>query len=203
VPALDRALLAAVLAGFLGTRSQTPPMYSALKQGGQPLYKLARAGISVPRAARTIELTRLDLLAVAKDSLEIEALCSKGTYVRVLAEEIAQALGTCGHVSALRRLWVEPFVEAPMQTLESLAQARARDEWPPLMPIDAPLGHLPQVSLSGLDEERIVKGQRIFVGPGNACERVRLYGAGGNFLGLGAQDGAGGLEPRRLMRTGG
>ena len=67
--------------------------------------------------------------------------------------------------------------------------------------MDAPLGHLPQVTLSALDEERILKGQRIFVGPADACERVRLYGPHGNFLGLGAQDGAGGLEPRRLMKS--
>jgi tRNA pseudouridine55 synthase len=106
VPALTRAGVEPVLAGFLGPRTQVPPMYSALKQGGAPLYRLARAGLSVERAARSIELHELVVLALGARSLELETRCSKGTYVRVLAEEIAGALGTVGHVSALRRLSV-------------------------------------------------------------------------------------------------
>ena len=136
VPPLTAAGLGAVLEGFRGTGTQVPPMYSALKQGGQPLYKLARAGISVPRAPRTIELAHLELLGFSAARLEVEVLCSKGTYVRVLAEDIAAALGTVAHVTALRRLWVEPFAEEPMHTLESLQGLRARGDWPPLMPPD-------------------------------------------------------------------
>ncbi len=117
VPALSAETVRAALRGFEGTGTQVPPMYSALKQGGQPLYKLARAGISVPRAARTIELSSIQLLGFTAETLEIEVLCSKGTYVRVLAEDIADALGTCAHVTALRRLWVEPFAAKPMHTL--------------------------------------------------------------------------------------
>ena len=102
-------------------------MYSALKQAGQPLYRLARAGISVPRAARTIELFRVAPARPRRTSLDLEVLCSKGTYVRVLAEEIAAALGTVAHVTALRRLWVEPFAAASMQPLAQLeASACAR-----------------------------------------------------------------------------
>ena len=86
-------------------------MYSALKRDGQPLYKLARAGIEVERAARDIEIFALTRQAWSASHLELEVLCSKGTYVRTLAEDVAKALGTCGHVQALRRVYVEPFNE--------------------------------------------------------------------------------------------
>jgi tRNA pseudouridine55 synthase len=200
VPALTAAAVRAVLAGFLGPQQQVPPMYSALKQGGQPLYKLARAGISVPRVPRTIELAHLVLHGCTPDSLDIEVLCSKGTYVRVLAEDIAAALGTVAHVTALRRLWVEPFAKAPMHSLTLLEDMRARGEWPALLAPDAPLQHLPAVTLSGIDAERILMGQRVFADSA-AAPRVRLYDPSGAFLGLGATDGVGGLEPRRLMRS--
>lgn len=202
VPPLTRAGLTALLARFIGTQSQVPPMYSALKQAGQPLYKLARAGVSVPRAPRTIELSRLSLLDFAADSVEIEAVCSKGTYIRVLAEDIGAALGTCARVTALRRLWVEPFADEPMHTLATLEAIRQRGQWPALMAVDTPLRHLPSVTLDAVDAQRMLKGQRVFAGSGMAAPRVRLYDPTGLFLGLGEQDGSGGLEPRRLMRIG-
>jgi tRNA pseudouridine55 synthase len=201
VPALTAAALGAVLEGLRGTATQVPPMYSALKQGGQPLYRLARAGISVPRAPRTIELAHLQLLGFGAGHLEIEVLCSKGTYVRVLAEDIAAALGTVAHVTALRRLWVEPFAQEPMHTLESLQAIRARGEWPQLLPLDRPLQHLPAVALSSIDAERILMGQRVCAESGAAAPRVRLYDASGVFLGLAEQDDCGGLQPRRLMKA--
>jgi tRNA pseudouridine55 synthase len=201
VPQLTAAGLTAVLAGFRGTQSQVPPMYSALKQGGQPLYKLARAGISVPRAPRTIELTQLQLLGFTPDSMQIEVLCSKGTYVRVLAEDIAAALGTCAHVTALRRVWVEPFAAEPMHTLESLQTIRERGEWPQLIRPDRALQHLPAVTLASIDAARILLGQRVFAESGAAAPRVRLYDTAGVFLGLGEQDDSGGLQPRRLMKA--
>src|SRR5256885_7598056 len=112
VPPLERAALEALLTRFRGPQTQTPPMYSAVKRAGQPLYKLARAGVTVAPAARAIELFELTLLVLGPATLELEALCSKGTYIRVLAEDLAGALGTCGHVTALRRadgeaLWEE------------------------------------------------------------------------------------------------
>jgi tRNA pseudouridine55 synthase len=200
VPALSAAAVAAVLSEFHGTRQQVPPMYSAIKQGGQPLYRLARAGLSVSRAARPIELSRLSLCACAADHLELEVVCSKGTYVRVLAEDIAAALGTLAHVTALRRLWVEPFADAPMHALASLEEICARGQWPALLAPDAPLQHLPALTLSAIDAQRILMGQRVFADCA-AAPRVRLYAPSGAFLGLGETDGAGGLEPRRLMRA--
>jgi tRNA pseudouridine55 synthase len=209
VPALTRAGVEAVLEGFLGTRMQVPPMYSALKQGGQPLYRLARAGRTVDRAPRAIELYELVALALETDSLALETRCSKGTYVRVLAEEIAAALGTVGHVSALRRLEVEPFGAEPMQTLESLERTCATGGTVPLLPADYPLRHLPAVHLTAADAARLRMGQVVPAddAPEGApaddapegAPRLRLYDDAGRFLGIGVAAGAGAVRPRRLL----
>lgn len=114
VPDLDGPRIDAALQSFLGSQSQVPPMYSAIKRGGQPLYKLARAGVEVEREPRHIEIFSLPRIRFDGSSLELEALCSKGTYIRTLSEDIARKLGTCGHVTALRRLFVEPFEGEPV-----------------------------------------------------------------------------------------
>jgi tRNA pseudouridine55 synthase len=174
-------------------------MYSALKRAGQPLYKLARAGVTVARAARDIELFELALLALGPASLELEALCSKGTYIRVLAEDLAGALGTCGHVTALRRLYVEPFESEPMHTLESLAETCARGAWPRLLASDWPLGHLTAVRLVRSEAQRLLSGQSVMAEVAGAPAAVRLYDETGTFLGLGEADGHGAVRPRRLL----
>ena len=223
VPALDRSLLEARLQGFVGSQDQVPPMYSAIKRGGQPLYKLARAGLEVEREPRRIEIFQLaavapaargqqpDAGAVQPDAstqqapqpnagtLELEALCSKGTYIRTLAEDIARALGTCGHVTALRRLYVEPFQDEPMQTLDTVAAAATPDPVGALriLPADWPLGHLPAVPLDALATTRILHGQT--VDGGRVPGTVRLYDNAGRFLGIGEADGRGAVRPRRLF----
>lgn len=202
VPALTRAGVEAVLEGFLGTQTQVPPMYSALKRDGTPLYALARAGVTVQRTPRTIELKELRLLAIEPTTLEIEARCSKGTYIRVLAEDIAARLGTLGFVSALRRLSVEPFGEDPMVTLDSLEAQCAHGGGVSLIPIDRPLAHLPSVTLDGERAARVLRGQAVAASPlppGQVAGRVRLYGDAGRFLGLGMTDGTGLVRPRRLV----
>lgn len=220
VPALDRALLEARLQGFLGSQDQVPPMYSAIKRDGQPLYKLARSGVEVEREPRRIEIFELVPVRLAADTselaasvpmlpastpelaattLELEALCSKGTYIRTLAEDIARALGTCGHVTALRRVFVEPFQDEPMQTLERVAEAATLEQVEALriLPADWPLAHLPAVPLDAPATARILHGQTVDGGivPGT----VRLYDAAGRFLGIGEADGRGAVRPRRLF----
>lgn len=202
VPALERAGVEAVLVRFQGSQQQVPPMYSAIKQGGQPLYRLARAGVTVERAARDVELFALTLTAVSPAALDLEVLCSKGTYVRVLAEDIAVALGTCGHVTQLRRLYVEPFASEPMHTLESLTEARSAGG-PALLPADRAVLHLPAVTLSAVSAERLRHGQRVAAEVPPYSTRVRLYELSGEFLGLGTADGAGGVQPRRLLKGSG
>jgi tRNA pseudouridine55 synthase len=194
VPTLDRPYLEARLSKFVGPQDQVPPMYSAIKRDGQPLYKLARSGIEVERAPRRIEIFQLTLVEVDGASVKLETLCSKGTYIRTLSEDIARALGTCGHVTALRRVYVEPFEHESMETLESVAAA---PEGLKILPPDRPLAHLPAVSLEGADAVRLQHGQA--VAGGIVAGTVRLYGGGGEFLGLGEADGQGTVRPRRLF----
>jgi tRNA pseudouridine55 synthase len=202
VPDFDEAQLDRVLLQFHGNQTQIPPMYSALKRDGQPLYKLARAGIEVERAARDIEIFALTRQAWSVSQLELEVLCSKGTYVRTLAEDIAKALGTCGHVRALRRVYVEPFNEAPMDTLESIASALEAGSLPRILPADAPLQHMVAVRLDSRATEKMLHGQPVTAGDCGTAGRVRLYDAEGAFIGIGESDGAGSVRPRRLFNGG-
>jgi tRNA pseudouridine55 synthase len=205
VPPLRPSEIEAVLAAFTGTLNQVPPMYSALKRDGQPLYRLARAGVTVERAARVIEVSELRLLAHGAAALELEVLCSKGTYVRVLAEDVAAALGTLGHCTALRRLYVEPFQGEVMHGLEGLEAASRVGNLPALLPADWPLAALPAVRLTAPEASRLLHGQRIERLAGEArlpCAhgaRVRLYDDGGRFLGIGEASGPGAVRPRRLL----
>jgi tRNA pseudouridine55 synthase len=191
--------LEGVLGGFLGAGRQVPPMYSALKRDGRPLYALARAGVTVEREARAIEIFELAPVSLTREAVELEVLCSKGTYVRTLAEDIARALGTCGYVTALHRCWVEPFEEEPMQTLEAVTRACAADTGPRLLPADRPLAHLPAAALEGWQAERIGHGQEVVLVRTPPAGRVRLYDAQRRFLGIGESDGRGKIRPRRLF----
>jgi tRNA pseudouridine55 synthase len=198
VPEFDGEGLQAVLLRFRGRMAQIPPMYSALKRDGQPLYKLARAGVEVDRPARDIEIFALSGRATSRSHLDLEVLCSKGTYVRTLAEDIAKALGTCGHVQALRRVYVEPFDEAPMETLESIAAAVEAGGLPTILPPDAPLQHMAAVRLDSEASKKVQHGQAVTAGHVSAG-RVRLYDAAGAFIGIGEADGAGSVRPKRLF----
>lgn len=186
------------LRGFHGPGRQIPPMYSALKRDGQPLYRLARAGVTVERAPREIEIFELAPVSQTEESVELDVLCSKGTYVRTLAEDIARALGTCGHVTALRRSWVEPFEQERMQTLEAVTLACEQGSLE-LLPVDRPLEHLPAVALEASQADRIGHGQEVALGRSPPPGKVRLYDPGKRFLGLGESDGRGKVRPRRLF----
>lgn len=186
------------LAAFRGELEQVPPMYSALKHGGQPLYALARAGREVPRAARRIRVHALELLRFGGDSLELRVRCSKGTYVRTLVEDIGRALGCGAHVSALRRTASGMFRIEDAVTLEQL-QAEipgARDAR--LLPLERLLGGLPRVDLPAALAERFLRGQALQVAhaPSGPCG---VYGQQGRLLGLGEGRAQGELRPRRLL----
>ena len=207
VPALESDAIESVRRRFLGPQTQIPPMYSALKRDGQPLYKLARAGVEVERAAREIELFELAVLGHTAADIELQAVCSKGTYIRVLAEDLAKALGTCGHVTALRRVHVEPFQSEPMETLESVIAARSQGGWPRVLPADWPLGYLPKVSLTVEQTARVLHGQTVKAtaepaASSDAAVRVRLYDANARFLGIGESDSYGSVRPKRLFILG-
>jgi len=199
VPAFDSTVLSSTLQRFRGRTTQVPPMYSAIKRDGQPLYKLARAGIEVERAPREIHVAELTALSVDASSIELEALCSKGTYIRTLAEDIAGALGTCGHVAALRRLWVEPFQNEPMDTLELIEACTARGELPRLIEPGSAIPQLPAVTLSADATARVQHGQIASVPAEIPPGRVRLYDANGRFFGVAEADGFGTVQPKRLF----
>lgn len=198
VPAAMASRLQQVLRGFIGPGEQVPPMYSAIKQGGQPLYRLARQGREVERPARPILIHALAGQAVGPDRLSCRVRCAKGLYVRVLAEDIARALGTCGHVARLRRLAVEPFEESAMLSLDALAALSAAGEALPLLAADMPLQHLPAARLDAGQARRIGQGQAVPSALPPA-DPVRLYGPEDAFLGLGRVDPAGLLHARRLF----
>jgi tRNA pseudouridine55 synthase len=202
LPRLDSESLGAVLPRFLGRQPQVPPMYSALKRGGQPLYRLARAGLEVERAPREIEIDELTVLAWGAEALELETQCSKGTYIRVLAADIARALGTCGHVTRLRRLCVAPFEGEPMQTLEMLEAACRAGSRPGLIAADQALPNLPAVTVTGPAAARLARGQAVTSPEPRLAGRVRLYDPSGCFLGLG-EAGAGTLRPKRMFLVAG
>jgi tRNA pseudouridine55 synthase len=199
VPDLDDAQINAVLNEFLGKIEQVPPMYSALKHQGQPLYKLARAGQEVARKARPVTIHSLELLNWAPPILEFRVHCSKGTYVRTLAEDIAEKLGSCAHLQSLRRLDVEPFLEKDMITLEELlarAEADVLDDC--LLPVDSGLIDWPMVTL---DENSMIRFCH-----GNPVEQavevpglVRVYGPEQKLLGVGEILPDNQLKPKRIM----
>ena len=200
IPPLDPATLESVLARFRGVLSQVPPMYSALKRDGRPLYELARQGIEVERAARRIEIHSLEMRGRTDDSLALACECGKGTYIRVLGEDIARALGTCGHLTQLRRTWVEPFRGRPMVALEAV-QDRST-EGRTLMPPDLALAGLAAAHLTEAQVTTMRRGQAVLPETAvvaSAGRRVRAYGPGEAFLGLAEVLPDGRLQPRRLM----
>lgn len=207
---LDGATVERALERFRGSIMQVPPMYSALKRDGQRLYRLARAGVEVERAPRPVQIDALSLIAARGDVLALEALCSKGTYIRVLGEDIARALGTCGHVTRLRRLSVAPFEREPMLALEELEALCRAGMRPALIPSDRALPDLPALVVAADAARRLLQGQTVALPlgrdasarqtPASSC-RVRLYEDRGAFLGLGELI-AGTVRPKRMFLVG-
>jgi tRNA pseudouridine55 synthase len=200
VPSLERGVVAAAVAGLVGIQEQVPPMHSALKHHGRRLYELARAGESVVRPARRIEVRAAALQGLAADRVDFTVECSTGTYVRVLGEELARRLGTLGHLAALRRLWVEPFAGRPMVGIEALEAwsvqgSEAAPDW--LLPVDAGLEALPALQLSAPQERALLQGRRIQA-PAGVGDTSRVYAGDGSFIGVVATAGAGLLRVQRL-----
>jgi len=194
----------AVLPQFMGVISQLPPMYSALKHKGQRLYELARKGIEVEREPREITIHALVLGKVDGDRFELMVHCSKGTYIRTLAEDIGEALGCGAHVSALRRTGVGPYTGMAMFTLDQLnAKAeqgmQALDSM--LLPVDTALGEWPAISLSQDSAYYLRMGQPVLVPKAPTEGWVRLYEGEGAFLGVGQVQDDGKIAPKRLMAT--
>ncbi|MGK2941079.1 MAG: tRNA pseudouridine(55) synthase TruB [Immundisolibacter sp.] len=199
--AVDEAGVIAALAAHTGDLMQVPSMYSALKHGGERLYALARRGEVVERPARAVRISRLQLLSLAGDEMELELDCSKGTYVRSLVEDLGEALGCGAHVVALRRLRVGALDVSQAQTLEQLREVAsdgvaALDAQ--LVPIGQALAHLPQVQLSEADADSLQRGQALALMQPVTDGWVAVFTQGRAFVGM-AEAAAGQLLPRRLV----
>ncbi len=205
VPDFDADRLAAVLATLRGARTQVPPMYSALKRNGRPLYELARLGLEVERAARAITIDSLHVTGQGERYLDIEVVCSKGTYIRVLADEIAAGLDTRGHLGALRRLWVEPFEAAAMVTLDAIEASpvggQGATSW--LSAVDTAFPDVPRLSLDHAAALHLCQGRTLARPDGLPdAAHYRAYGPDGGFLGLVEPGPDGQLQVQRLFVPG-
>ena len=208
--AVTEADVEAAMGSLRGALEQLPPMYSALKQNGQPLYKLARQGIEVERKLRPVVIKAFELRAFrsgAEAQADVVIECSKGTYVRTLAEDLGRALGCGAHVSALRRTRSGPFTIADSVTMATLIALRDNEQLAQmdqlLLPTDAALGGLPLVTLSESGGFYLRQGQPVLVpnAPCNGMVRVAL--PDGEFLGVGEILDDGRVAPRRLIVTNG
>ncbi|SDH62671.1 tRNA pseudouridine55 synthase [Paraburkholderia steynii] len=200
----DQGAVERALAQFRGEIVQVPPMYSALKRDGKPLYEYARAGQTVEREGRQVTIHALELLACALPDVTFRVTCSKGTYVRTLAEDIGEALGCGAHLVMLRRTGVGALTLANSVTLDALSDALPdeRDAW--LQPVDALLSTFPSVQLDAEATRRFLHGQRLRLADLSVDEsvlhatRTRVYASEGKLLGV-ARVGEGVLAPERLI----
>lgn len=205
VPGLTDAAIEAALAPLRGRIAQRAPVYSALKQGGEPLYARVRRGEVIEAPVREVEVHRIEPLGREGARLELEVECGSGTYIRSLVRDLGEALGCGAHVVELRRLWVAPFRGARMLDLEELEALAGRDEVElagVLLPLEAGLAGFPPVRVEPASAARLRHGQSIrvqFEASDTAGEHeVAVYGADGRALGLGLMDD-GLLRPRRLF----
>ena len=206
----DETAISAMLARFTGPIMQTPPKYSAIKIAGERAYDLAREGEEVNLEPRPVEIDRLDLIAcVDTDHAEFEAECGKGTYVRALARDLGRALGSCGHVSALRRTHVGPFREAAAVHLDALQAAGQPDNQGPapasfLLPVEAGVQDLPALAVSRADAARLARGQPVLLRGRDApiIEGWAAVSTGGTLMAL-VEASHGELLPRRVFNLGG
>jgi len=197
---VTQASLLPVLERFRGEIEQVPPMHSALKHKGTPLYRLARRGQEVERAPRRVLISELELVKFDTPSVVLRIVCSKGTYVRVLAEDIGEALGCGAHLAGLRRTAAGRFRIEDAVTLERLEKIQMAERVQRLRSLPALLEGLPRAELGAVEEARLRQGQALKVSglhPGLYAV-VRPDGA---VIGLGSADSEGGLKPLRLTRA--
>ncbi len=187
-----------LLPRFTGNIMQVPPMHSALKRDGRPLYELARKGIEVDREPRAVVIHAIDCLGLVEDTLRLRVACSKGTYIRVLAADIGQALGCGAHLSALRRTRVGDLDLSHAVTMGELEGLEESERGRHLLPVDALLQSLPRVDLAGEAAQRFTHGNPVDL-PEGYSGKIRVY-ADGRLIGVGEPGSKGLLWPKRLVQ---
>tara|TARA_R110002050_G_scaffold9504_1_gene33125 strand:+ start:272749 stop:273675 length:927 start_codon:yes stop_codon:yes gene_type:complete len=202
IPEFTELDVLALLPAFIGELDQVPPMFSALKYQGQPLYKLARQGIEVERKSRRITIYDIKLLGITADSLTLDVRCSKGTYIRTLVEEISHALGSAGHVTMLRRVAAAGYMEHQALTIEQV-MAKAENDMSALdqllLPSENALPDWPSIELSDYMVAAIRQGQAIQVEQSFECANVRLFDPQQQFIGLAEMTETGRVQPKRVF----
>jgi len=196
VPVFSRETILAAVSSFLGSGTQIPSMYSALKHNGQPLYKLARQNITIEREARAIFIYNFDLLDQTPDTLSFSVKCSKGTYIRNLIEDLGTKLGCGAHVVKLERTQAGPFTIDQTFSLEQLQNMQDIESL--ILPLDCLLYGLPKIQLSAEDAAYFSHGHRIAAPLGLSSGLVSLATKEGVFLGIGEAENDGGIVARRL-----
>lgn len=193
-----------VLKQFTGIIKQIPPMHSAVKIKGQRLYKLARKGKEIERAARKIEIHDLKLVAFNDDQICIDVVCSKGTYIRTLAEDIGEALNCGAFLASLERTGVHPFWQQRCYKIEELEEFAAIDSkslTEILLPVSAALSDLPESILDDISVDLVKQGRAISVDSLRQLGLLKLVSENGQFIGIGEARGDGRILPKRLMNT--
>jgi tRNA pseudouridine55 synthase len=203
VATIDDLAIDAALRSFIGSIRQIPPIYSALKQGGEPLYLKARRGEHVEVEAREVRIDAIERLERGPDWVRLRVECGSGTYIRSLVRDLGAALGCGAHVEELRRLWAEPFRAPRMVTLEQLqvVAAQGRDALDALLlPIEAGLAHTPQLVLDPDQALRLGQGQVLPWPTSLPAGGYAAMSQDGRALALVELQADGGLRPRRLLR---
>lgn len=204
VPVLDRPTVEAALRPFIGRIRQRPPVYSALKQGGEPLYAKARRGELIEVPEREVQVDSVELLELGPEELSLCIVCGSGTYVRSIVRDLGEALGCGAHVTVLRRLWVAPFLDPRMYRLDEL-QALSESEGEPaldalLLPVEAGLAGWRQVRLDPEQARALGQGKKVTLAAPGGPGLVNVVDAQDRSLGLGRVDDAGVLHAQRLFR---
>ena len=206
IDAISEQAVRDTLPRFRGEISQLPPMYSALKHKGERLYKLARQGIEVEREQRIVTIHSLTLDGCDLPDFSLNVRCSKGTYVRTLAEDIGKALGCGGHVAALCRTGVGPYSTEQAVDMDTLEQMAELENWDTLdgllLPVDSAIQAWPDIHLSGDAAYYLRMGQAVLVPKAPTHGWVRLYTSGDEFIGIGRIQEDGRVAPKRLLEVG-
>lgn len=203
VVGIDSEKIKMVLAQFVGAIQQIPPMFSAIKHQGKPLYKLARQGVEVERKPRDVFIHSSQFVSYENETFVFDVHCSKGTYIRTLVEDIGEILGCGAYTTGLRRTAVSPYQQNKMYSLNELEEKQAQDGFESLMacllPMDTSVQHLPSIKLSSSGSFYIRTGQAVRVPELPVSGWVRLFSDDGQFMGIGEVLEDGRVAPRRLV----